>query len=89
MDLKDKGEVSMTYKGIVKGKIIEIDEGVALPEGMHVDIIPEWPPAVPLQQHPMTLKEWLQEARQLRAQLPNTSDSVEILRQLRERRASQ
>jgi hypothetical protein len=31
----------------------------------------------------MTLKEWLQEARQLRVKLPNTSDSVEILRQLR------
>jgi hypothetical protein len=89
MDLEDKREVSMTYKGIVKGKVIEIEGGVALPEGMHVNIIPEWPPAVNLQQHPMTLKEWLQEARQLRAQLPNTNDSVEILRQLRQRRASQ
>jgi hypothetical protein len=36
----------------------------------------------------MTLQEWLQEARQVRTQLPKTGDSVEILRQLRERRAS-
>ncbi len=31
-----------------------------------------------------SLTEWLREARQLRARLPETSDSVEILRQLRE-----
>jgi hypothetical protein len=36
----------------------------------------------------MTLKAWLQEARQIRAQIPQTSDSVKILRQLREERAS-
>jgi hypothetical protein len=35
----------------------------------------------------MTLQEWLREARQIRAQLPKTGDAVEILRQLRERRA--
>jgi hypothetical protein len=56
---------------------------------MHVNIIPEWSPSVNLQQHPMTLEEWLREARQFRAQLPNTSDSVEILRQLCEGRTSQ
>jgi len=78
----------VTYKGIVKGKVIELEGNAALPEGTRVDIIPEWPPAVHLGQHPLTLKEWLQETRQLRAQLPKTSDSVEILRQLREGRAS-
>jgi hypothetical protein len=78
----------VTYKGIVKGKVIELEGDVALPEGTRVDIIPEWPPALNLRQHPMTLKEWLQDAPQLRAQLPKTSDSVEILRQLREGRAN-
>ena len=78
----------MTYKGIVKGKVIELEGEVALPEGTRVIIIPEWPPAVHLPQHPMTLKEWMQEARQLRAQLPKTSASVEILRELREERTS-
>ena len=33
------------------------------------------------------LKTWLCEARQLRAQLPETSDSVEIVRQLRNERS--
>jgi hypothetical protein len=78
----------MTYKGIVKGKVIELEGEVALPEGMYVNIIPERPAMMNPLEYPTTLKEWLQGARQLRAQLPKTSDSVEILRQLRERRAS-
>ena len=36
-----------------------------------------------------SLTAWLREARQLRARLPETSDSVEILRQLREERSCQ
>jgi len=35
------------------------------------------------------LTEWLREARQLRARLAENSDSVEILRQLREERSRQ
>lgn len=35
------------------------------------------------------LTKWLREARQIRARLPETSDSVEILRQLREERSRQ
>lgn len=78
----------MTYKGTVKGNVIEMEGGVTLPEGTRVNIIPEQPFTVHAPQQPLTLKEWLQEARQVRAQLPQTSDSVEILQQLRERRAS-
>lgn len=36
-----------------------------------------------------SLTAWLREARQLRARLPETSDSVEILRHLREERSRQ
>jgi hypothetical protein len=36
-----------------------------------------------------TLREWLNEARNLRAELPLTSDSVDILRELRQVRSSQ
>lgn len=36
-----------------------------------------------------TLSEWLNEARNMRAELPLTSDSVEILRELREVRSKQ
>lgn len=72
----------MTYKGVAKGKIIELEGDVALPEGTRVSVVPEEPMTV------VTLKEWLKEARQFRAQLPKTSDSVEIIRQMREKRAS-
>jgi len=36
-----------------------------------------------------TLREWLNEARNMRAELPVTSDSVDILRELREVRSRQ
>jgi hypothetical protein len=78
----------MTYKGIVRGSVIELEGNVELPEGTRVSVTPEplntaWvsPPA-------LTLHEWLLTTRRLRAQLPLTSDSADILRQLRERRAS-
>jgi hypothetical protein len=72
----------MTYKGVAKGKIIELEGDVVLPEGTRVRVVPEQPSVV------ITLTDWLKEARQLRRQLPKTSDSVEILRQMREKRAS-
>jgi hypothetical protein len=76
----------MTDKGIVKGNVIELEGEVTLPEGTRVSIIPEQLVPVTVPQHPLTLQDWLQEARQVRVQLPTTSDSVEILRQLREKR---
>jgi hypothetical protein len=79
--------VLMPYQGIVKGHVIELEGEATLPEGTRVSIIPEPPIAVTVPQQAMTLKEWLQDARQVRAQLPKTSDSVELLRQLREERA--
>ncbi len=36
-----------------------------------------------------TLREWLNEARNMRAELPLTSDSVDVLRELREVRSRQ
>ena len=36
-----------------------------------------------------TLREWLNEARNMRAELPLTSDSVDIVRELREVRSRQ
>src|SRR5215510_14148029 len=39
--------------------------------------------------NPATLHEWLNEARNMRAELPLTSDSVDILRELREVRSRQ
>ena len=57
----------MTYKGIVKGNVIELEGDAALPEGTRVSVIPEQPITVGVPQYPITLKEWLREARQVRA----------------------
>ncbi len=80
---KARKGISMTYKGIVKGNVIELEGEATLPEGTRVSIIPEQPVPVTVPQHPMTLQEWLREAREIRLQLPRTGDSVEILQQLR------
>ena len=77
----------MPYKGVVKGHVIELEGEVTLPEGTRVSVMPEPSIAITVPQYAMTLREWLQDARQVRAQLPKTSDSVELLRQLREERA--
>lgn len=71
------------YTGIARGRLIELEDGATLPDGMRVSIIPEEPVFVDAVR---SLKEWLREARQVRAQLPVTGDSVEIMRQLREGR---
>ena len=78
----------MTYKGIVRGSVIELEGDAELPEGTRVSIIPEPLNIAWVSPSAVTLHEWLAMARGLRAQLPLTSDSVDILRQLRERRAS-
>ena len=77
----------MPYKGVVKGHVIELEGEATLPEGTRVSIIPEPPIAVAVPPYAVTLQEWLQDARQVRVRLPTTSDSVELLRQLREERA--
>lgn len=75
------------YKGISKGRVIELVDGAKLPEGVRVSVIPE-ESASTVPHRTLRLAEWLREARRVRAQLPETSDSVEILRRLREERAS-
>jgi hypothetical protein len=75
----------MTYKGIAKGKVVELEGDVTLPQGTRVNDIPEEPTVIITRTPSLTLNAWLQEARQLRAQLPMTSDSVELICQLREK----
>ena len=77
----------MIYKGVVKGNVVHLEDTVILPEGLRVSVIPEEPAPSRGVPHSVTLHAWLREARQVRAHLPTTSDSVDILRQLREERA--
>jgi len=75
----------MTYRGVVKGNVVELEDHVALPQGTRVFVIPEAPAAG----HARTLRGWLKEARRVRKGLPETSDSVEIVRRLRKERSGQ
>ena len=77
----------MTYRGIVKRGLIELEGEVTLAEGTRVSVTPEEPLAIDSRTSAMTLKEWLQDARQVRARHSTTGDSEEILRRLREERA--
>jgi hypothetical protein len=77
----------MIYKGIVKRGLIELEGEISLPEGTRVSVIPDKPLAIDIHTSAITMKEWLREARQFRARLPKISNSVEILRRLREERA--
>lgn len=70
------------YRGIVRGRSIEIEDGALLPEGTRVTIIPEEPT-----DQTYSLGAWLKETRQVRAQLPLTTDSVDILEEIRQERA--
>jgi hypothetical protein len=83
-----KEAFQMIYKGIVKGNVVQLEGKAILPEGLRVNVIPEEELRSVVVEHPQNLKVWLQDARQVRAQLPETSDSVDILRELRVERAS-
>lgn len=69
------------YRGTVRGRSVEIEDGALLPEGTRVTIIPEEPT-----DETYSLGAWLRETRQIRSQLPLTSDSVGILEEIRKER---
>lgn len=77
----------MICKGTVRGRGIVLDGEVTLPEGTRVQVIPETPVMSHTPGGPMSLIEWLHKARRGRQKLPETSDSTELLRNLREGRA--
>ena len=70
------------YRGIVRGKTVELEDGALLPEGTRVTVIPE-----ESVDEAYSLGAWLREARRFRAQLSLTGDSVEILEEIRQERA--
>lgn len=70
------------YRGIVRGRSVELEDGALLPEGTRVTVIPE-----EYTDDTYSLGAWLRETRDVRAQLPLTSDSVGILEEIRQERA--
>jgi hypothetical protein len=79
----------MTCTGVVRGRRVELDGDAPFPEGTRVRVFPESSAEEGGDGRPeagLSLGEWLRQARDVRAQLPETSDSVEVLRSLRESR---
>ena len=77
----------MAVTGVVEGNVVRLYDADAIPDGTLVRIVPEDIGANETDGR-LTLGEWLQRARKTRAQTPLTSDSAEILRELREERAN-
>ncbi len=78
----------MTCTGVVRGRHVELEGEVTLPEGMRVRVIPDEPPEADVPKAPMSLGEWLAQARRGRSRRPRTSDSTDLLRDIRDERAS-
>ena len=81
----------MPYKGVIKNKVVVLEDGASLPEGTKVTIVPEEDNDVQkkeLQEKWRKFNEGTEKVYQrLLSEVGITSDSVEILRQLREERA--
>jgi hypothetical protein len=82
------GGMGMTLTGVVRGRRVELEGDVTLPEGTRVRVTPEEGDDAGTQRPEMTLAEWLVLARNGRQGRPLTSDSTELLREMREERSS-
>ncbi len=82
----------MGYKGVVKGSVIVLEEGVKLPEGTEVEVTTRgWWMSEEAKRNATdkeAFRRLLAECDKLRAQMPETTDSVKIIRQMREERAN-
>lgn len=79
--------MSIPCTGVVRGRRVELDPEVTLPEGTRVRVIPEETPPGGDRETVMSLGEWLRLAREGRSRRPMTSDSTDLVREMREGRA--
>ncbi len=82
----------MGYKGVVKDSVIVLENGVKLPEGTEVEVTTQgwWMSdgAMRNATDKEAFRRLLDECAELRKQMPETTDSVEIIREMREARTS-
>jgi len=82
----------MGYKGVVKDNVIVLEQGVKLPEGMEVEVIAQgwWMPEEARRNatDKRAFKRWLAKCDRHRERMKETTDSVQIIREMREERAS-
>lgn len=81
----------MTCTGVVRGRFVELDGDVTIPEGTRVRIVPEQTETSDAEgagtESQMSLGDWLRRAHEGRLRRPATSDSTDLLREIREERA--
>jgi hypothetical protein len=82
----------MGYKGVVKDNVIVLEKGVKLPEGTEVQVVPQgwWmsEEAMHNATDKKAFKRLLAECDKLREQMEVTTDSVQIIREMRDERSS-
>jgi hypothetical protein len=82
----------MGYKGVVKDNVIVLENGVKLPEGTEVEVTTKgWWMSEEAKRNATdkeSFRKLLDECVELRKQMPETTDSVKIIREMREERAN-
>ena len=80
----------MGYKGVVKDNVIVLEDGVELAEGTEVEVtVRSWWMSEEAKRNATdkeSFRKWLARCNKHRAQMPMTTDSVEIIREMREAR---
>ena len=82
----------MGYKGVVKDNVIVLEQGVKLPEGPEVEVVAQgWWLSEEARRNATdkkASKRWLAKCDRHRERMKETSDSVQIIRELRNERTS-
>jgi hypothetical protein len=80
------------YRGIVKDNVIVLENGVKLPEGAEVEVITQgWWMSEEAKRNATdkeSFRRWLAQCERHREQMPETTDSVKIIREMREARTN-
>jgi predicted DNA-binding antitoxin AbrB/MazE fold protein len=86
------GVIKVGYKGVVKDGVVILEQDVELPEGAEVEVILKgWWLSEEAKQNATdkkAFKKLIEECNKLREQMPETTDSVKIIREMREARAN-
>ncbi len=82
----------MGYKGVVKDSVIVLEKGVKLPEGTEVEVTAQgWWMSEEAKRNSTdkeSFRKWLARCNKHREQMEITTDSVEIIREMREARTN-
>jgi len=82
----------MGYKGVVKDSVIVLEEGVKLPEGTEVEVTTQgWWMSEEARRNATdkeSFRKWLARCNKHREQMELTTDSVQVIREMREARAN-